>query len=175
MKLFTFVLAAALCTPAFAQISGSANRNAPEIKQSITTGGATISLDYKSVVWGNTPAMAMDKDKGAETRGMINELAKTKPLGTLTSSVDVTCGDLKLAAGEYKVSFTIDDKATWMINFTGKDDKVASMKLPLNDSNEESKQLLLCLYAGDNKTAGVYVSFGKKMGFLSFAPAKAGK
>jgi len=175
MKLFTFVLAAALCTPAFAQISGSANRNPPEIKQSITTGGATISLDYKSVVWGNTIAMAMDKEKGAETRTMINGLAKTKPLGTFTTSTDVACGDLKLAAGEYKVSFTIDDKCAWQINFTGKDDKVMTMALPLNDTTEESKQLLLCLYAGDNKTAGVYVAMGKKMGFLSLTPAKPAK
>lgn len=175
MKLFTFVLAAALCTPAFAQISGSANRNPPTIKQSITTGGATISLDYMSAVWGKTVEMAMDKEKGAGTRTMINDLAKSKPLGTFTTSTDVACGDLKLAAGEYKVSFTIDDKCAWQINFTGKDDKVMTMALPLNDTPEESKQLLLCLYAGDNRTAGVYVSFGKMMGFLKFEPQKAAK
>ena len=173
MKLVTFVLAAALCTPAIAQISGSANRNPPAIKQSITTGGATISLDYLSLVWGNTPAAAMDKEKGAEARAMINELAKTKPLATFTSSVDVTCGDLKLAAGEYKVSFTIDDKCEWTVNFKGKDDKVATTKLTLTDAAEESKQLILGLHAGDNKTAGVFVAFGKKQGMLSFAPAKA--
>ena len=173
MKLLTFVLAAALCTPVLAQKSGSANRGAPTIKQSITTGGATISLDYTSIVWGQTPANAMDKDKGADTRKMINDLATKTPLGVFTSSVDCSCGDVKLAAGEYKVYFTINDSCEWQINFQGKDDKVASSKLELSDSPEESKQLLLCLFAGDNKTAGVYVSFGKKMGFLNFAPAKA--
>lgn len=174
-KLLTIVLATALCTPVFAQKSGSANRNAPTLKQSITTGGATISLDYISIVWGNTPAMAMDKEKGADTRAMINGMAVKTPLGTFNSSVAVTCGDVTLAAGEeYKVYFTINDACDWQVNFQGKD-KTQTTKLALNDSPEESKQLLLCLYAGDNKTAGVYVSFGKKMGFLNFAPAKAAK
>lgn len=53
-KLLTLALAAFLCTPAFAQKMGSRNRNAPTIKQSITVGGQTLSLDYTSIAWGNT-------------------------------------------------------------------------------------------------------------------------
>ena len=112
------------------------------------------------------------KEQGAKARERVNSTAKDAPLGTFKTSVDVTCGSLKLAAGEYKVFFTINDKAEWQINFQGKE--TATMVLPLMDSGEESKRLLMCLYAGEKDGAGVYVSFGKKMCMLTFAPGGAG-
>jgi hypothetical protein len=114
----------------------------------------------------------MDKDKGAGTRQSINNNAKKSPLASFSTTVDLTCGDLKLAAGDYKVSFTINDKTEWEINFTN-GDNVQTMKLPLMDSGNESKRLMMCLYAGDSAGAGVYVAFGNKMAMLTFAPAKS--
>lgn len=169
-KLLTLALAAFLCTPAFAQKMGSRNRNAPTIKQSITVGGQTLSLDYTSIAWGNTVEMCMDKEKGADARAMVNQNAERTPLASLTLSADCKCGELLLPAGEYKVAFTIDDDCNWSLNFMGKEKH--TMKLALMDSGEQSKRLLLCLYAGDEEGAGVYVSFGKKMCMLNFAPVK---
>jgi hypothetical protein len=171
-KLLSLVLFASLCTPAFAQKMGGTNRNAPTIKQSITVAGATISLDYTSITWasGETMKTIMDKANGGGAREMVNNNAMKTPLGTFTSTIAVSCGDLNLAAGEYKVYFTIDDNCDWSVNFQGKD-KTDTMKLPLMDSPEESKRLLLCLYAGEKEGAGTYVSFGNKMCMLEFKPA----
>lgn len=176
MKHFiTLLLTTALCTPVFAQKSGSSNRNAPAIEQSITIGANKMALNYTSITWakGKTMEMAMDKANGAGAREMINGNAVRAPLATFTSTVAVECGELKLDAGEYKVYFTISDDCDWNINFQGKDkDAVQTMKLPLADSPEDHARLLMCLYAADaGDGAGVYVAFGKKMGMLEFKAA----
>lgn len=174
-KILSLVLAAALCAPAFAQKQGSTNSNPPSVKQSVEAHGASMSLDYLSVAWaeGKTMARIMDKEKGASARKRINDGAVNNPLGTFKTSVDVSCGDTMLAAGEYSVFFTIDEDLNWSINFKS-GEKVHSHKLTLADSGHESKMLMLCMYPAE-KGAGVYVAFGNKSGELSFAPvAKKG-
>ena len=171
-QLLSLALAAALCAPAFAQKMGSANRNAPTVQQTVMAGDAKISLNYSSIIFGSGAQFeaAMDKDKGAQARTGINETAKKSPLGEFTTSVDVVCGDAKLAAGTYKLGFTIGEDLKWEVNFTN-GDKVVKTKLNLMDSPENHKRLLMCLYAGDEEGAGVYVAYGKKNGFLTFSAA----
>lgn len=174
MKSFlVLALCASLSAPAFAQKMGMSNNNAPTVTQTVENAGAKISLNYTSITWagGRTMEAAMNKEKGGATRERINSTAKQAPLGTMTTSVDLSCGDLKLAAGDYKVAFTINDDLEWEINFIN-GDNVQKMKLPLMDSGNDNKRLMLCLYAGDSNGAGVYIAFGKKMGMLTFAPVK---
>lgn len=177
MKSFlTLALAASICVPAFAQVSGRANQNPPMVNQTVEFAGAKISLNYTSLDWvrGSFWDAAMRKDdKGAQFRQQLATLAKSKPIGTLTTNVDLTCGSLNLTAGEYKVSFTCSEELAWEINFT-KGDEVQKMKLDLMDSTgHESKRLLMCLYAGDKAGAGVYVAFGSKSTMLTLTPGKA--
>lgn len=171
-KILSFALAVALSAPAFAQKMGMTNSDAPTVKQTVMAGDAKISLDYTSITWasGKTMTAIMDKEKGARHRERINGSASESPLGSLNTSIDLACGDLTIPAGEYKVYFTITDDLAWQINFMGKE-KTHTMKLPLNDSEHESKRLLLCLYAGEDDGAGVYVSFGKHSGMLDLKPA----
>lgn len=172
-KILTLALALAVCAPAVAQKMGGTNRNAPKISQSIEAGKASMSLNYTAITWADGRMMKAlaDKEKGAGMRKHVNDSAPDSPLAMFKTSVDVTCGDLHLAAGEYKVYYTIDDDCAWHINFHGKDaDKPMSMKLELMGSEHENKRLLMCLYAED-KGAGVYIAFGDKTGMLTFAPA----
>jgi len=81
----------------------------------------------------------MDKEKGAATRKRINGTGPDNPLASFKTSADLKCGDVTLAAGEYKVYFTISEDCAWQINFAAKD-KVATMKLDLKDSGQESKR-----------------------------------
>ncbi len=173
-QLLSFALAVALCAPAFAQKMGSSNSNAPTVKQTVMAGDAKMSLDYTSITWagGATMTAIADKEKGERIRTRVNSQAAEKPLATFSTSVDVTCGDLKLAAGEYQVYFTIDADLAWNLNFKS-GDKVMTQKLKLEDSGHESKRLMMCFYAEDNG-AGVYLAFGKQSGMLSFAVAKKG-
>ncbi|MBX3463584.1 MAG: DUF2911 domain-containing protein [Planctomycetes bacterium] len=170
-KFLSFALAAALCAPAFAQKMGSTNADAPTVKQTVVAGEAKISLDYTSITWasGKTMARIMDKEGGARMRTRLNDSATDAPLGTLSTSVDLMCGDLHIPAGEYKLFFTITDELAWQLNFQGKD-KTHTMKLPLSDSEHESKRLMMCLYAGEEAGAGVYVAFGKHSGMLDLKP-----
>lgn len=169
--LLSLALAAALCAPAFAQKMGMTNTNAPAISQSIELGGAKMSLNYTSITWsgGKTMTAIMDKEKGERNRSRVNTQAKDAPLGAFTTSVPVTIGSLNLPAGDYKVYFTINDQLDWEINFMGKE--THTMKLELADSEHESKRLMMCLYAGEESGAGVYVAFGKKSGMLEIVPA----
>ncbi|MBL8727212.1 MAG: hypothetical protein JNM25_02195 [Planctomycetes bacterium] len=173
-KILSFALAAALCAPAFAQKMGSSNSDAPTVKQTVMAGDAKISLDYTSITWasGRTMTAIMDKEKGGRMRERINGSASDSPLGSLTTSVDLMCGELVIPAGEYKVFFTITDDLAWQINFMGKE-KTHTMKLPLTESEHESKRLMLCLYAGEEEGAGVYVAFGKHSGMLDLKPNAA--
>ena len=174
MKLLLTLCAAALCAPAFAQKSGSINRNAPAITQTVTAGEAKISLNYTSIAWGQgkTFEQAMDKANGGDARQMINTNAKKSPLAELSTTVELMCDKLRIPAGDYKVAFTINDNAEWEINFMGKE--TLTMKLPLLDNKEmPHKRLLMCLYAGDQDGAGVYVAFGTKVAMLTLAPAPA--
>ncbi|HEX6809987.1 MAG TPA: hypothetical protein VF384_00065 [Planctomycetota bacterium] len=184
MKTFlSIVLATALCAPAFAQ-KGGMSASAPTIKQSIMAGAAKISLDYTAIPWvrGENMAKILDKANGADARKGLNNRAPKDPLASFSTSVDVTCGDLQIPAGDYQVFFTITEELVWNINFQGKD-KLLTTKLNVsNDDKHESKRLLLCLYAGEESGAGVYVAFGKQSGMINFTPgaakaadAKAGK
>lgn len=181
-NLFSIVLVTALCAPAFAQKEGMSNRNAPEIKQTITAGNNKISLDYISITWARGEKMAalQDKANGAEARKELNASAPQKPLGSFSTSTDVTCGDpssgtpaLQIPAGDYKVFFTITEDLAWQINFQGKDKTLTTTMSLSNAGEHESKRLLLCLHAVDDY-AGVYVAFGKQSGMLAFKPG-AGK
>ena len=183
-NLFSIVLVTALCAPAFAQKEGATNRGAPEIKQTITAGNNKISLDYISITWARGEKMAalMDKANGAGARKDLNASAPQKPLGSFSTSTDVTCGDLQIPAGDYKVFFTITEELAWQINFQGKDKTLTTNMTLSNAGEHESKRLLLCLHAVDDH-AGVYVAFGKQSGHLAFKPgaskaasdAKSGK
>lgn len=175
-KLLSLVLATALCTPVFAQKTGMTNNNAPTVEQTVNAGGAKMSLNYTSITWasGDTIKSAMDKENGAGTREYINGQATKKPLASFSTSVAVTCGELKLDAGDYKVYYTISESCDWQINFA-MGDKVMTMKLPLMDNKEASKRLMMCLYAGETEGAGVYIAFGDKMCMLDFKAAKVTK
>jgi hypothetical protein len=166
------VLGLVMAAPAVAQKSGRANQNAPAVAQSVTMGDNKVSLNYTAIAWvrGEIVKQAMDKAGGAETRKQINDLAKSQPVGTFTTSVDLTCGDLKIPAGEYKLGFTINENCEWEINFMGKD--TLTMKLPLTDNKEKPAAMLVCsLHVADRSSAGCYVAFGDKQGMLTFKPA----
>jgi hypothetical protein len=162
-------LAVALCAPAFAQKARSQG-NAPTVKQSLVMGDAKMSLDYSSISVGGGETMKTlgDKEKGVQAREMWNKMGPGAPLASFSTSIEVKCGDITLPAGEYQVYFTIGEDTVWSMNFKA-GDKVHTTKLQLEASQHESKRLLLCLYA-EEAAAGVYMSFGKMSGMISFTP-----
>lgn len=166
-KLLSLSLLLSLCLPLVAQ-------RGPKLEQAITAGDVKMTLNYTSISYGEgkTVAALLSKD-GAEMRKMMNERASSRPVATFTTTVDCKCGDAVLAAGEHKIFFTVGDDLAINMNFQS-GDKLQTVKLDLkSDTGHESKQLLMCLHAGDNGGAGVYLAFGKMGGMVQFTPAKA--
>ena len=170
----TLVVGLLMAVPAAAQKSGMINNNAPKLTQSLTAGDAKIQLDYTSIAWGQGRAFnaAMDKGNG-DARKQLNDLAKSQPIGSFSTTVDLTCGDVKIPAGEYKLGFTITDSMEWQMSFMGKD--TINVKLPLTDSKDHPSNMLVCsLFAADRGSVGCYVAFGQKACVVNFTAAGGG-
>ncbi len=166
-------LALALCAvPVSAQKMGSANTNAPSIEQSIKLGDDTLTLTYTAITWAGGQMMeaAMDKDSGGRARQRINNTAEKAPLGTLKASADFDIGGKAVAAGEYKLFFTIDDDLKWhMVAASG--DKRVDWTLPLEESDKHRSRLIVALIAGDEDgTGALAIAFGKQNCKVELAP-----
>lgn len=160
-----------MTSPALAQRSGSSNRNAPTITQTIAFGKDTIELSYTSITWGEGQwaAKLADEATKAAARANINANAEKTPLGTLKVAMPITIGTTKVAAGTYKLAFVLDDNYKWQILLTADQTKL-NVALDLKNVDEESKRLRVALRAGEKDfTAELAVGFGKSRGTLPIA------
>ena len=158
---------AMLTCPAFAQKMGSANRNAPSVTQSITFAGKqTIELTYTAITWAEGNWAKAVESKDDSMRKMINDQADKTPLGSLKVSADTMIGGKKVAAGTYKLAFTLSDTYQWTLVLAGDKEKL-SWPLDLKDGEggKQMKRLTLALQAGDKDTnATIHIAFGTKRG-----------
>jgi hypothetical protein len=164
----SLVVAATLCfatsATALGQYTGSANRNAPQVTQSITLGKESIDLTYRSITWaaGQWAAALENEATRGEARTRINGAAEKSPLGTFKTSAAITLGGAKVAAGTYKLAFTLDEKFKWQLTLTS-DAGAVNCALDLETVEENSKRLVTTLRAGEKDfTAEVLVAFGKQ-------------
>ena len=159
----------------FAQRMGSGNSNAPTIKQNIEfADGAKVSFHYVAINWGGgqwAKALANEESRD-KMRERINSTAKSRPLASMETSMDMLLGEQSIPAGAYQVGFTLNEKFAWQMSLM-KDEATIHLPLPLMDSPEEAKRLIVAAYA-DNAagSVGMYVSFGKKFCTLTLLPAK---
>lgn len=113
-SVLSLALLAVLAGTANAQISGSINRNAPVVAQSIAMGESKLEVSYTAIRFGQgawqkileTPAMHEGFNAGAEK----------KPIGKVKTSVAVTAAGKEIPAGEYTLFFTVNEKAGWILN-----------------------------------------------------------
>jgi hypothetical protein len=168
------LLALVATTPAHAQRMGSANRNAPTVTHKIEFGSDAISVKFTSITWaaGQWAAQLANEATREGFRARVNQAAEAQPLGSLDTSLDVTLGGQKVAAGSYKLAFTLDDAYHWQIQLTSDAGKVV-IPLALKETEHESKRLVLWLGAGDqDRSAEVTVAFGKSRCALPVTLAK---
>jgi hypothetical protein len=159
----TSVLLLGASLPALAQVMGSSNRNAPKIGQTIAFGGDTIELNYTSITWGEGQWAAQLADEGtkAATRERINGNATKTPMGSLKCSAAIVIGTQKVAAGSYKLAFTLDDAFHWQLVLIG-DAATVTCPLEMKSVEEERKRLHVGLGAGERDfTAEIAIGFGK--------------
>ena len=163
-RLCTALAVIVVCSSsAFAQRMGSSNRNAPTVGQTITFGDKTIELSYTAITWagGQWAAQLADEATRGDMRAAINKSAERTPLGTLKLATGIAIGETKVAAGTYKVAFTIDEKFGWQVSLIG---EAATVTLPLSlkTVDDDQKRLALGLRAGEKDfTAELVIAFGK--------------
>ncbi len=163
-RLFTAAaILVVISSSAFAQRMGSSNRFAATVGQTIAFGDKTIELSYTAITWGGGQWAAQLADEGARAgmRDAINKSAEKTPLGTLKLSTGIAIGETKVAAGTYKVAFTIDEKFTWQVSLIG---EAATVTLPLTlkTVEDDQKRLALGIRAGEKDfTAELLIAFGK--------------
>lgn len=162
--------------PVQAQKMGSVNNDAPQCAASITfKDKSSIKLEYQANAWakGKTMAAIADKEKGARTRGMINQMAEQQPLGNIDISADCTIGDKAVQAGKYDLFFTVDDNAAWSMNLKPSTGDKIVIALKLEESKHEHKRVTIELHAGEKSgTADLEIAFGNQ--HCSMAVAKGG-
>jgi hypothetical protein len=166
-------VAIALTATAHAQRMGSSNRAAPTVTQSIAFPSATIELSYTSITWaGGQWKAALDNEASrGDQRTRINDAAAKSPLGTLKLPAAMSFGATKVAAGTYKVAFTLDEKFKWQLSLTS-DAGVTVVPLELKACDDDCKRLVLGLRAGEKDgTAELVVAFGKERCVLAITAA----
>jgi hypothetical protein len=169
---------ALMTCPVFAQKMGMANNNAPTVTQSITFAGKqSIELSYTAITWAQGEWAKAIESKSAEMKKMINDQAEKKPLGSLKLSADMMIGGKKVAAGTYKLMFTLTDSFGWQLTAAGDKEKITwALDLKDAEGGKQIKRLTLALGAGDtDTTAAIFVAFGTKRGEIPIdSEAKSG-
>ncbi len=157
-------LALAVIAPTLsAQKMGMSNNNAPTCTSAIAFGEkGSVEIKYTAITWGAGAwaKQITDPQRGERMRDRINKTAEAQPLGELKASADVTIGGKKVAAGTYKLYFTVDKDAKWTLVLAGKESKIEWL-LDLKEGTENSR-LGLALAAGKEDDTGEFtVQFGK--------------
>jgi hypothetical protein len=157
------LLLASATLPGLAQVTGSSNRNAPKINQTIAFGGETIEVSYTSITWGEGQWAAQLENEAtrAAARERINGNADKTPMGALKCSAAIAIGTQKVAAGSYKLEFRLDESFKWQLVLVG-DAATVTCPLEMKTVDEERKRLHVGLGAGEKDfTAELAIGFGK--------------
>ena len=168
---------ALLAVPVTAQKMGHSNANAPTVGQSLNLAEkGTVELSYTSITWANgTWAKQLANEATRDQkRSEINEAAKSAPLGSFTTSVDLVINHVPVSAGTHQLAFTLNERFQWQIVLI-KDGKQAALRLSLAANPIQSKRLVLALIAGDEDFTGrMFVTFGDRAAQFSIAVAETG-
>lgn len=153
------VCAAALSTGLSAQISGSINRNAAKVTNTIEMGGNKLHIAYTAIRFGEGQWKQIKDNKDSHER--FNKMAEGRPIGTVETSTDLQVAGKKVAAGKYSLYFTVHAEYGWLLNVKSEDGKVTTWGLRLSETDDKAScmQLTLAPTAKDN-TASLTIAFG---------------
>ena len=155
-------VAAILACAAPAQISGSLNRNAPTVAQSISMGENKLEVNYTAIRFGQGSWQKILEN--TEMHERFNGNAEKKPVGSIKTTVAVTAAGKEIPAGEYALFFTVHEKAGWILNLkpkAGGDAIMWRMVLQPSQTKSECMGITLEPTAQDN-TCSLTIRFGEQ-------------
>lgn len=155
-------VAAILACAAPAQISGSLNRNAPTVAQSISMGENKLEVNYTAIRFGQGSWQKILEN--TEMHERFNGNAEKKPVGSIKTTVAVTAAGQEIPAGEYALFFTVHEKAGWILNLkpkAGGDAIMWRMVLQPSQTKSECMSISLEPTAQDN-ACSLTIRFGEQ-------------
>lgn len=174
----SLALGLALCAGSAAtQISGSINRNAPTVSNSISFNDhSKLEVTYTAIHFGEGRWQSIVGNEGRHER--FNSLAARKPIGNVTTTKLVMASGREIAAGEYSLYFTVSKRAGgFVLNLQNKGDKESEpirWRLALSDTDAENKRLQITLAAASAADeASLTIAFGKKSVTVPLTAKKA--
>jgi len=162
MKSVLAIACAALMTCGLqAQVSGSINRGAAKVSNSIEMGGNKLSVKYTALRFGEGQWQKI-KDATDRHEG-FNQFAEKRPIGSVETTVDLMAAGKKIPAGKYSMFFTINERAGWILNLKPEKGEAVRWRMVLTDAAKEAKCLKIGLEpSAKNGACGLHIAFGKK-------------
>ena len=119
-----------------AQISGSINRGAPKVTNSIEMGGNKLQVSYTSIRFGDGAWQKIKDDKESHER--FNKFAEGKPIGHVKTTCDLQAAGRTVPAGEYSMYFTVSERAGWLLNLKPEEGDTIRWRMVLSQATTKS-------------------------------------
>ncbi len=162
MKSVIALTCAALMTCGLqAQINGSLNRNAAKVTNAIEMGKNKVSVSYTAIRFGDGKwQKAKDNKDGYEG---FNKFAAKKPIGSVTTSCDLTAAGRTIPAGSYSMFFTLHERAGWLLNLKPAEGEPIMWGMRLKDTASKSACMKISIEPSDtDDTCAIAITFGDK-------------
>jgi hypothetical protein len=162
MKSVIALTCAALMTCGLqAQINGSLNRNAAKVTNAIEMGKNKVSVSYTAIRFGDGKwQKAKDNKDGYEG---FNKFAAKKPIGSVTTSCDLTAAGRTIPAGSYSMFFTLHERAGWLLNLKPAEGESIMWAMHLKDTASKSACMKISIEPSDtDDTCAIAITFGDK-------------
>jgi len=172
MKSFLAIACAALMTCGLqAQISGSINRGAAKVSNSIEMGGNKLSVNYTALRFGD--GMWQKIKDAADRHEGFNAFAAKRPVGSVETSIDLMTAGKKVPAGKYDMFFTVNERAGWILNLKPKEGDAIRWRMVLSDAPSEAKCLKISLDPSEKDgMCSLHIAFGKQHVMVPVMAAK---
>ena len=154
-----------------AQVSGSINRGAAKVSNTIEMGGNKLSVNYTALRFGEGQWQKI-KDATDRHEG-FNKFAEQRPVGTVETSVDLMAAGKKVPAGKYSMFFTVNERAGWILNLKPEKGEAVRWRMVLSDAPKEAKCLKIGLEpSAKNGMCSLHIASGKQHVMVPVTAAK---
>jgi len=169
-KLIPLAIAALAALPISAQVGGSVNVGAPKVMSGIQMGDAKMSVEYTAIRFADGQ-WQKTKDNKARYEA-FNRRAEASPMGTVKTTAPMSCSGRNIAAGEYKLFFSLHDQYGWMVNLKN-EDNAYMWRLDTKETDEKRERMHIALTPGKaNDMAHFTMAFGNQTMTVNVTPAK---
>ena len=163
MKRFLTIACVSLfvCAGLQAQVSGSINRGAPTVTNTIAMGDHKMEVNYTAIRFGDGQWQRILENEDMHDR--FNQLAERRPMGSVKTSCDVITAGKSVPAGDYKMFFTVSSQAGWILNLKPAEGDAIRWRLVLTESDKKQNCMHISLSpSAEDGTCSLSVAFGSK-------------